>query len=182
MKRFLPLMLIFLMGCSGSDPAMDAALALRTRCLGSREITFETEIRADYIEAMECFDLKCSFTQEGIMTFSVEEPEEIAGISGTVSGMEGTIGFDATILAFPMLADGRLSPVSAPWVMMKAIREGAIVCAGQEGERIHLTIDDSYADNALTVDLWLEGDEICEAEIAWEGRRCVTMTVDDFCA
>lgn len=182
MKRLLPLMLIFLMGCSGSDPAMDAALRLRTQCLGAQSISFEAEIRADYIDRVECFDLRCTFDQEGTMSFSVEEPEEIAGISGTVTGTEGTVGFDGTVLGFPLMADGRLSPLSAPWVLMKALREGAIVCAGQEGELLHLTVDDSYADNALTVDIWLEDGEICEAEIAWEGRRCVTMTVDDFSA
>ena len=54
--------------------------------------------------------------------------------------------------------------------------------AGREGELIHLTIDDSYADNALTVDVWLEEGAVTEAEIAWEGRRCLTMSLDDFSA
>jgi len=65
-------------------------------------------------------------------------------------------------------------------VLVKALREGYIVSAVREGELLHLTIDDSYADNALTVDIWLEEGTVEEAEIAWEGRRCVTMTVDDF--
>ena len=49
-------------------------------------------------------------------------------------------------------------------------------------EAVHVIIDDSYADNALSVDLWLEEGRVTEAEIAWEGRRCVTMTVEDFSA
>ena len=69
-----------------------------------------------------------------------------------------------------------------PWVLMKAIRSGCIIAAGTEGEGVHVIIDDSYADNALTVDLWLEKGKVTEAEIAWEGRRCVTMTVGDFSA
>ena len=116
------------------------------------------------------------------MTFSVTEPEEIAGIRGTVRGTEGTVQFDETALAFPLLAEGRLSPLSAPWVLMKAIRSGCIIAAGTEGEAVHVIIDDSYADNALSVDLWLEEGRVTEAEIAWEGRRCVTMTVEDFSA
>ena len=90
--------------------------------------------------------------------------------------------FDETALAFPLLAEGRLSPLSAPWVLMKAIRSGCIIAAGPEGEGVHVIIDDSYADNALSVDLWLEEGRVTEAEIAWEGRRCVTMTVEDFSA
>ena len=107
---------------------------------------------------------------------------EIEGIRGTVSGTEGTVEFDDTVLAFPLMADGRLSPLSGPWVLMKAIRSGNILAAGQDGDLIHLTIDDSYGDNALSVDLWVEDGAVREAEIAWEGRRCLTMTVEDFSA
>ncbi len=182
MRRFLPLLLVFLLGCSGPDPAMEAALELRSRCLGAAQITFEAELCADYITNIEHFTLECAFDGTDTMRFTVTEPEEIAGIRGSVSGTEGAVEFDGTVLAFPLLADGRLSPVSGPWVLLKAIRSGAIIAAGKEGERIHLTIDDSYADNALTVDLWLEEGEVEEAEIAWEGRRCMTMTVEDFSA
>ena len=181
MKRLLPLLLVFLTGCAGPDPAMEAAIDLRTRCL-SGPVSFETEVRADYITSIECFTLDCAFDGAGEMTFSVTEPEEIAGIRGTVRGTEGTMEFDETALAFPLLAEGRLSPLSAPWVLMKAIRSGCIIAAGTEGETFHVTIDDSYADNALSVDLWLEEGRVTEAEIAWEGRRCVTMTVEDFSA
>lgn len=182
MRRFLPLLMVFFLGCSGPDPAMEAALELRSRCLGAAQISLEAEICADYITNIACFDLECSFDTSGKMAFTVTEPEDIEGIRGSVSGTEGTVEFDDTVLAFPLLAEGRLSPLSGPWVLIKAIRSGAIIAAGKEGERIHLTIDDSYADNALTVDIWLEEDEVVEAEIAWEGRRCLTMTVDDFSA
>ena len=90
--------------------------------------------------------------------------------------------FDDTVLAFPLMAEGRLSPLSGPWVLMKAIRSGCILAAGREGDMIHVTIDDSYDDHALTVDLWLEEGDLEEAEIAWEGRRCLSMTFDDFSA
>lgn len=182
MKRYLPLLLVFFLGCSGPDPAMEVALELRSRCLGAGQITFEAEICADYITSIEQFTLECAFDGTDTMTFTVAEPEEISGIRGTVSGTEGTVGYDDTVLGFPMLAEGRLSPVSGPWVLMKAIRSGAIIAAGKEGELIHLTIDDSYADNALTVDVWLEEGAVTEAEIAWEGRRCLTMSLDDFSA
>lgn len=181
MKRWLPLLLVFLAGCSRSDPAMEAALDLRTRCL-SGPVAFEAEVRAEYITNIECFSLDCTFDSAGEMTFTVTDPEDISGICGTVRGMEGTVEFDETVLAFPLMAEGRLSPLSAPWVLMKAIRSGCIIAAGWEGEKVRVTIDDSYADNALTVDLWLEEGQVEAAEIAWEGRRCAAMTLDDFSA
>jgi hypothetical protein len=182
MKRMVLLVLVFLVGCSGPDPCMEAALDLRTRCLGAQTVRFQARICADYIDTLECFTLECTFDQGGGMAFSVQEPEDIGGIRGTVSENAGSVEFDGTVLAFPLLAEGRLSPVAAPWVLIKAIREGAILAAGYEGDMLRLTIDDSYADNALTVDVWLEDGTVEGAEIFWEGRRCVTMTLDDFSA
>ena len=181
MKRFLPLLLVFFLGCSGRDLAMEEALALRSRCLAGN-VSFEAEIRADYITNIESFTLECAFDEAGEMAFTVTEPDDIEGIRGTVTGTEGTVVFDDMVLGYPLLAEGRLSPLAAPWVLVKALREGCILAVGQEEELLHLTIDDSYADNALTLDIWLEDGKVEEAEIAWEGRRCVTMTVEDFSA
>ena len=161
---------------------MEAALELRSRCLGTQQVSFRAQINADYITRIESFTLECTQNADGTLAFQVMSPEEIEGIGGTVSGTEGAVKFDDTVLAFPLLAEGRLSPLSGPWVLMQAIRSGNILASGQEGELIHLTIDDNYADNALTVDLWLEDGLVREAEIAWEGRRCLTMTVEDFSA
>lgn len=155
---------------------------LRSRCLSDRTVTFSTEVRADYITRIEEFELECASEPDGTLSFRVLEPEDIADIRGTVRGSEGTVEFDDTVLAFPLMADGRLSPLSGPWVVMKAIRSGCILAAGREGELIHVTIDDTYEDNALTVDLWLEDGQLEEAEIAWEGRRVLSMTFDDFSA
>ena len=160
---------------------MEEALALRSRCL-SGKVSFEAEIRADYITNIESFTLDCTFDENGVMSFRVSEPDDIEGIRGTVTGTEGTVVFDEVVLGYPLLAEGRLSPLAAPWVLVKALREGCIIAVGREGEMLHLTVDDSYADNALTLDIWLEDGKVEAAEIAWEGRRCVTMTVEDFSA
>lgn len=182
MKRLFPLLLVFFVGCTGQDPAMEAALQLRSSCLAARCVTFSATIQADYITHVEEFSLECDAGQDGAVSFQVLEPEEISGIRGTVSGTEGTVEFDGTVLAFPLMAEGRMSPLSGPWVVMKAIRSGNILAAGWEGEMLHLTIDDTYAEKALTVDLWLEDGKVEQGEIAWEGRRCLAMTFDDFSA
>ena len=182
MKRILPLFLVFLLGCSGPDPAMEAALDLRSRCLASPAVRFRAEVRADYITGFEEFTLDCETSPDGTVAFRVASPEEIADICGTVRRDEGTVEFDGAVLAYPLMAQGRLSPLSGPWVVMKAIRSGCIIAAGQEGELTRVTIDDSYADNALTVDVWLEEGQVIQAEVAWEGLRCLVMTFDDFSA
>jgi len=182
MKRLLPLLLVFFVGCTGPDPAMEAALELRSRMLAARTLSFRAQVRADYITETEEFSLECTAGADGQMAFRVLEPEEIADIRGTVRGAEGTVEFDDTVLAFPLMASGRLSPLSGPWVVLKAIREGNILAAGREGETLHLTIDDSYEENALTVDIWLEDGQVTQAEVAFEGRRVLAMSFDGFSA
>ena len=182
MKRILPLFLVFLLGCSGPDPAMETALDLRSRCLASPNVRFRAEIRADYITGFEEFSLDCETSPDGAVSFRVASPEEIADICGTVRRDEGTVEFDGAVLAYPLMARERLSPLGGPWVVMKAIRSGCIIAAGQEGELIRITIDDSYAENALTVDVWLRDGQVIQAEVAWEGLRCLVMTFDDFSA
>ncbi len=179
MKKLLPLLLLLLTGCTGEDPAMAAALELRSRCLAA-PVSFQAEICADYITTLEEFSLQCTAQTDGVVRFEVLEPEEISGIAGTVAGNEGTITFEETVLAFPLMAEGRLSPVSAPWVLMKALRSGYILAVNQEEALLHITIDDTYNDDALTVEVWAEDGVVQEAEIAWEGRRQISMTIDGF--
>ena len=139
MRRFLPLL----------------------RLLAASDIRFEAEVGADYIDSFERFTLECSFDGTGRMTFVAEEPEDIAGLSGSCIGTEGAVEFDDTVLAFPLMADGRLSPLAGPWVLVKALKEGAITAVSREGELLHLTVDDSYADGAAMLN---------KSRGAWENR------------
>lgn len=182
MKKWIGLLVPVLMftGCSLGKGEMEEALAFRSRILGASAVRFEAEISADYIDRLEEFELSCEADSAGALTFRVTEPEEIAGITGTVTGEEGTLTFDDTVLAFPLLADDRLSPVSGPWVMMKALRSGCITAVVREGEKLHLTVDDSYEEDALTLEIWIEEDEVDACEIGWRGRRQMTMDIGDF--
>lgn len=181
MKRLWALLpvLILLGGC-GADDAMEEAVELRSRCLGAQQVSFTAGITADYIDTVEQFTLECGVDSAGVLTFEVTQPEEISGITGMVSGDAAALTFDDEVLAFPMMAGDRLSPVSAPWVMMQAIRSGCIVSVVREGELLHMTIDDSYDDDALTVDVWTRNGAVESAEISWDGIRQVSMQIGDF--
>ena len=176
----LPVLVLALAGCSAGSAELEEALAFRSAILGAQKVSFQAQISADYIAHVEQFTLNCTADSAGAVTFEVAEPEEISGITGTVAGTEGTLNFDDTILAFPLMADERLSPVSGPWVMMKALRSGCITSCGQEGELLRVTVDDSYEDDALTVEVWLSGQEIVAAEISWQGKRQMTMEIEGF--
>ena len=182
MKRWIGLLIpmVLLSGCTMGTSEMEEALAFRSSVLGAEGVRFDAEISADYIDRIEEFDLACQTDSAGALTFRVSEPEEISGITGTVTGEEGSLDFDGTVLAFPLLADGRLSPVSGPWLMVKALRTGFLTAVVREGEKLHLTVDDSYAEDALTLEIWIGEDGVDACEISWNGRRQMTMEIGDF--
>ena len=179
MKRlslFLVCIILFT-GCASSGNEMDRALALRSQIQRS-QITFDVELTADYGDKTYEFSLACKGDTQGNLSFTVTEPESIAGISGTISGGTGKFQFDNEVLAFEILADGLISPISGPWVMLKALRSGYLTSCGSEGDGLRLSIDDSYQDKALHLDIWLgEQDIPGRCEIYCEGRRLLTMLV-----
>ena len=115
------------------------------------------------------------------MTFTVQQPEAIAGITGTVSATGGKLTFDKEALAFEWMADGQITPVAAPWVLMHTLRSGYLTSCGREGEILRMAIDDSYADDALHLDIWLDEQDLPKyAEILWQGRRILSIKVKNF--
>ena len=50
-----------------------------------------------------------------------------------------------------------------------------------DGVSVRLTIDESYEDNALTMDVWLDaGDNPVRAELLYDGRRILTLIIENF--
>lgn len=176
----IPAMVMMMAGCGEADRQMEQALAFRSKLLGASQTAFTARIRADYIDHAEEFTLKCSVDGAGVLTFEVTEPSEISGITGGVSGETGNLSFDDTVLAFPLMADQRLSPVSGPWVLIQAMRSGYLTACVQEGELLHVTVDDRYASDPLTLEIWIRGEEIVSAEIAWRGIRQMTLELEDY--
>ena len=174
------LLCIMLPGCSDDDP-LGPAMELRSRLASSNGYSFDTQITADYGDKMYNFEMNCRVDDTANVTFTVIDPETIAGITGTVSSKGGKLTFDDTALAFELLADGQFSPVSAPWVLVHTLHYGYITsCAKVEGGTM-VSIDDSYEDDALNLSVWLGQDGLpTGAEILWRGRRVLSLTVKNF--
>lgn len=183
MKRILAaflLMSILLCACSGSDADMDRALALRSR-MQSGGCRFEAVVTADYGDYTCSFTLDCQSDRQGNLTFTVNGPETIAGITGSIENGSGKLTFDDKVLAFSLLADGMVTPVSAPWILVKALLGGYILAVGPDGDHTRLTVKDTYEDDALTLDVWLTQDDVpVHAEILWEDRRILTIEIKNF--
>ncbi len=174
------LLLCFLAGCSGEQEQLEGMLDLRQELL-QKTCSFRAEVTADYGDKTYSFSMDCRADKTGELKFTVVEPETISGISGVIRKGEGALVFDNTALSFELLTDDLLSPVSAPWIMLKALRSGYILSGGIEGQQVHITLRDSYDSDALRVDVWLdENQNPVQGEILWKDRRILTISVKDF--
>ena len=183
MKRIAVVMcvLLLLTGCAGTGEQLDRAMTLRSKLLAATGCSFDAVITADYGDTTYTFSMNCRGDDQGNLQFSVTAPESIAGISGLVSITGGKLTFDDKVLAFDLMADGLVTPVSAPWVLLKTLRSGYLTSCGREGEYLRLSIDDSYAQDALHLDIWLgEGDLPVQSDIYWQGRRLLSVKVENF--
>ncbi len=176
----LCLLVLLLTGCADKDRDMEKAITLRSKMLQSG-VAFTASVTADYGDRQYHFAMECEADPKGNLTFRVKEPETLEGISGKISEAGGKLTFDDHALAFDPMAGGQLSPVTGPWILVKTLQGGYLSSCAKEGERLRLAVDDSYRDDALHLDIWLDDAEIPEkSEIFWQGRRLLSIEVEDF--
>lgn len=183
MKRIPAILLVLLMlaGCANARNHIDRALALRARLQQGEGCSFTAGITADYGDALHTFTMECRGDRLGNLSFTVAEPQTVAGITGVISSEGGKLTFDDTALDFPLLAEGQVAPISAPWLLLKTLLGGYLTGAGEEGELLRLTIDDSYEEDALHLDIWLDReDRPVQADVLYDGRRVLSLTVTNF--
>ena len=156
-------------------------MKLRANLLGCLGCTFDAKITADYGDELYEFVMRCQTGGRGDLQFEVLRPESIAGITGEFSSGEGKLTFDDTVLQFPLLADGQVTPVSAPWILIKTLLGGYLNAVNEEDDLLHLTIYDSYEEDALQLDIRLNEDDLPEhADILYKGRRILQLSVTNF--
>lgn len=183
MKRLLIvcLIVILLTGCGGENAFINQAIDLRSRISESNECSFLAVVTADYGDSVYTFSMDCKREHDGSMTMTVTAPDTISGITAHISKGTGQLTFEDKALAFEMVADGQITPVSAPWLFMEALSGGFISTCGKDGAGMRIQIDDSYAGMPLDVDIWTGEDQLpVRAEMIWQGRRIVSIDIKDF--
>ena len=173
--------LILFTGCSSGNRELERGLSLRSAILSAEECTFDARITADYGDRLHIFSVSCAGDRDGTLKFTVTEPESISGITGELSEEGGKLTFDGAALQFDTMAEGLVSPVSAPWIFFNTLRGGYLTAAGKEEDLLRLTIHDSYEEDALQLDIWLDEENApVRAEILHENRRILTLDVGNF--
>ena len=172
--------IILLSGCSKGSDALGRAVALRNKLLSSNGCNFQANVTADYGEKIYVFSLECETDKNGDLSFQVSAPATISGISGKITGAGGSIHFDDVVLAFPTIADGQVTPVTAPWLFVKTLRSGYLKDCSLNSDGFSVSIDDSYSDEAFQLNIHTKGDTPASAEIFWKSRRILTISIENF--
>ena len=172
---------LLLAGCGGGESVLDRALEFRQTLLAGTGCTFSLDLTADYGDLLCRFSMDCQADDSGKVTFQVTQPQTLAGITGVLSGDTGALTFDGHLLAFDPLAEDLPTPVGSPWVLISTLREGYIRSAGQEDQRYRITMNHTYGENALQLDVWLdEKSNPVQCDILSDGRRILSMVIRDF--
>ena len=183
MKNTGLLLLVALLftGCSGKNQELERGLRLREKLLKAESVSFQADISADYGDTLQLFSMVCQADDKGAIRFEVTAPDTISGITGSLSEEDGMLTFDDVALHFELLTDDQLSPVSAPWILLRTLRSGYLSSAGMEGEELRLTIHDSYEEDALQLDIWLDRQDIPQrADVLYDGKQILSLAVKEF--
>jgi len=184
MKKYLicaVLLVTILCTACGNRTELDRAMALRADLLSSHGYRFDTTVTADYGDYVNTFTMACQADNRGNLTFTVAKPDSLSGISGRISQQGGKIVFEDTVLAFPLLADQQLSPVSAPWILVHTLHDGYLTACASTENGLVLTIDETYDEDSLNLTVWLGEDDLPKsAEVLYRGRRILSLTVENF--
>lgn len=175
-KLLLPLILVlFFTGCGpGNTPR---GMSLRQRMNDSNGCAFTAEVRAYIGKEEYVFSMDCECGNSDTVTFTVTAPESLSGITGELSSGSGSLTFDGQALAFPMLAQGTMSPISSVWVLLHALRGGYLTDEGKEG----LTIDETYQGVPLRLSVTLDNEDMPTfTEIFQDGERILSLALTNF--
>ena len=162
------------------ENALDLAISFRESLIAANGCTFKATVTADYQNVCYTFSMNCKMDKSGTVTFEVVEPDSIQGITGCISSVEGKLIFDDQVLLFPTLLEGQVTPVCAPWLFINALRSGYIKGCSKEIDGCSLQVNDSYAENAMLLDVRIADGVPAFCEIIWNNRRVMTLDVEDF--
>ena len=176
-KKFallLTLISIFLTGCAAKSPAQQP-LTFRTALLEAGGCSFTAAVTAD-------FTLDASFAPDTGASLTVTAPETIAGITAHVKDSAADVSFDNTQLGLGSLANGRLAPLAAPYVLGQSWAGAYIDSTGTEDGLLRATYRLGYDKQELVVDTWFTEEPFTPqyAEISADGRMVLSIRISNF--
>ena len=175
--------LCLLTACGSKETdELQAAMDFRAALLQAEGCPFTAAVTADYGDRSYEFTLDCVCRTDGTATVTVCAPQTIAGISASVQQAGAQLEFDGMALDFGTMADGTVSPVSAPIRLCQCWAQEYISAAGMEEENLRVTYEQGYDSETLTADTWFspENGVPIFAQICYNDQIILKMTLTDF--
>ena len=173
---------LLLAGC-GKKTASQAE-SLRQRYREMQAAHMEAEITCHLETENRTFTVSCDWTPTGAGT-TVTGPEDLAGLTASVSGEDLTVSYDGAALSAGSLRD--LAPANClPW-LLRAMEEGYLVDAGQETleglDCLRLALDTTApGGNKVLCAVWLDAEGLFPryAEFSQNEQVVLTAKLLDF--
>ena len=171
---------LLLAGCG--KKAASQAESLRQRYREMQAAHMEAEITCHLETENRTFTVSCDWTPTGAGT-TVTGPEDLAGLTASVSGEDLTVSYDGAALSAGSLRD--VAPANClPW-LLRAMEEGYLVDAGQETleglDCLRLALDTTAPGGKVLCTVWLGGDGgPLYAEFSQDSRVVLTARLLSF--
>lgn len=142
---------------------------------------FSAELTAcEEAEAYE-FGVECICCTDGTAELTLTAPQTLAGIKANCGAGGGELVFDGMAVGFSDLAGGRVSPVSAPALLVSCWAESYIRSVGEEDGLCRVTYEHGYDEAKLIVDCWFNEKNVpIFAEICYNGETVLKTEISDF--
>ncbi len=179
-KVIAVLICVFMFGSCSVEKELTPLNMLRQSMQQSQGCEFDVQIISQYDDRVYRFGLHC-VESDGELRFEVLSPESVQGITGTVSESGGKLAFDTTLLAFPLLADGEVSPVISPWLFIRCLKNGLVRHAGGAEDGSQISFSESFRGEEFEAEVLLSEDGTPRScELFWGGRRILHLQVEAF--
>ena len=174
---------LLLTGCGGKPQSdLQRARDLRTALLEAGGCSFTAAITADFGDRVYDFSVQCDYAPESGARITVLQPEEISGITAQVTGRDAVVEFEGLALDFGQMAGGNVTPMESAWMLAHCWDSAYVDSAGADGDLLRITYLEGYRDRELRVDTWLDASGVpVHGEILYNGVRCLTLEISQFC-
>lgn len=183
MRRFVAMVfaiIFFFSGCTGEKNHLTPAIDFRAKLVQSGGCHFVCNVIADYGNEIQQFRLSCDADEQGTVSFTILEPEILAGISAKITDGGKHLDYEGLMVDLGLLADGNLPPASAPGWIVNSWLSGYILWAGNEGELYRVTCEQQMNDSLFQIETFYKKMLPIYAEICYNNQRVLRMEIEEF--
>lgn len=170
----IPLGLLTACGGSSLDEEFES---LRTPMAAAETMTITGTVTARYPDRTDSYTLTCS-GQKDHWTLTVLAPEEIAGITATISGKDSALEYDGAILAAGDLTASGITPIRVLPVTAEALVDGWADSFWTENDCLTAKL---IYDDQVAVTIWFdEANTPKAAELSENGSVRAACTIESW--